>query len=53
MSQREGFRTDRGPGYERALDAMRERGPAIRGRAAPLDPSYLREEPAPFHTKPE
>ena len=53
MKQGEGFGVGSGPGYERTLDAMRERELAIRGRAAPLDPSYLREEPAPFHTKPE
>ena len=37
----------------RMLDALRERELAIRGRAANPDPSSLREEPAPFHTKPE
>jgi hypothetical protein len=37
----------------RMLDALRERELAIRGRAARPDPSSLREDPAPFHTKPE
>ena len=37
----------------RMLDAMRERELAIRGRAAHPNPSSLREEPAPFNTKPE
>ena len=37
----------------RMLDALRERELAIRGRAAHPDPSSLREEPAPFHTKSE
>jgi len=37
----------------RMLDALRERELAIRGRAAHPDPSSLRAEPAPFHTKSE
>ena len=37
----------------RMLDALRERELAIRGRAAHADASVLREEPAPYRTKPE
>ena len=36
----------------RMLDALRERELAIRGRAVHSDSSALREEPAPFGTKP-
>ena len=37
----------------RMLDALRERELAMRGRVAHPDPSTLREDPAPFHTKSE
>ena len=37
----------------RMLDALRERELAIRGRAPHADTSILREEPAPYRTKPE
>jgi hypothetical protein len=37
----------------RLLDALRERELAIRGRALYSDSSVLREDPAPYRTKPE
>jgi hypothetical protein len=37
----------------RMLDALRERELAIRGRAVDSKPSGLREEPAPYQTKPK
>ena len=36
----------------RLLDALRERELAIRGRALHSNSSVLREEPAPYRTKP-
>lgn len=36
----------------RMLDAMRERELAIRGSAAHSDSSVVREDPAPYRTKP-
>jgi len=37
----------------RMLDALRESELAIRGRAVHSDPSSLRDEPAPYQTKPK
>ena len=37
----------------RMLDALRERELAIRGRAPHADNSVLREDPAPYRTKPK
>jgi hypothetical protein len=37
----------------RMLDSLRERELAIRNRSTPSAPSVLREDPAPYRTKPE
>jgi hypothetical protein len=37
----------------RMLDALRERELAIRRNSAPPEPNCLREEPAPYRTKPQ
>ncbi len=37
----------------RMLDALRERELAIRGRGVHADSSAVREEPAPYRTKPK